>query len=71
MGYAVRTKRYRYVEWREWESKKVVARELYDHASDANESRNIVDQPASEKTVMRLAKILESGPDSVAPTGIE
>ena len=71
MGYAVRTERYRYVEWREWESKKVVARELYDHASDDNESRNIVDQPAFEKTVIRLAKILESGPDSVAPTRIE
>lgn len=43
MGYAVRTHRYRYVEWREWQSKKVVARELYDHEHDAAEMNNIAD----------------------------
>ena len=41
MGYAVRTKRYRYVEWRDWESKRVIATELYDHQSDPLETRNV------------------------------
>ena len=60
VGYAVRTERYRYVEWREWESKKVVARELYDHESDPLESRNVAGLPAHGGTVTKLAKILES-----------
>ncbi len=37
MGYAVRTARYRYVEWREWKSGTIEARELYDHEGDPNE----------------------------------
>lgn len=61
MGYAVRTERYRYVEWREWKTQDVVARELYDHASDPQESRNIAAQAAHQGTVTRLATLLESG----------
>jgi len=71
MGYAVRTERYRYVEWREWETKDIVARELYDHTVDPRESRNIANQPAHDETMMRLAEILESGPDSVVPAQTE
>lgn len=65
MGYAVRTERYRYVEWREWKSGTVVARELYDHSSDPWESHNIASRPAHEATVTRLANLLESGPSKV------
>ena len=34
MGYAVRTDRYRYVEWQKAESGDVLARELYDAVAD-------------------------------------
>jgi iduronate 2-sulfatase len=45
MGYAMRTERYRYIEWLEKTSGKVAARELYDHESDADENENIADKP--------------------------
>jgi len=45
MGYAVRTDGYRYVEWREWKSKHVVAVELYEHKHDSDEMRNVSGQP--------------------------
>ncbi|GAA0545794.1 sulfatase [Chitinophaga japonensis] len=41
MGYSLRTKRYRYTEWRQMRSDAIVARELYDHEQDAEESANI------------------------------
>ena len=68
MGYAVRTERYRYVEWQEWETKKVIARELYDHSSDPHESRNIAGQPDHKQTVMRLADLLKRGPKAQQPS---
>ena len=43
MGYAVRTERYRYIEWRDRNSQAVQARELYDHATDAQENVNAVE----------------------------
>ncbi len=61
MGYAVRTERYRYVEWREWETKQVVARELYDHEHDPHEMRNTAKQPGQSDIVRRLAGVLEDG----------
>ena len=41
MGYAIRTDRYRYVEWRKRDGTEVVARELYDHQTDPDEDRNV------------------------------
>ncbi|MBL6763830.1 MAG: sulfatase-like hydrolase/transferase [Verrucomicrobiae bacterium] len=41
MGYAMRTERYRFVEWLDRASAKLVANELYDHQTDPGESRNI------------------------------
>ena len=46
MGYSVRTSRVRYTEWRDWKTGKTLARELYDHESDAAEMRNAIDSPA-------------------------
>jgi iduronate 2-sulfatase len=43
MGYSVRTEKIRYTEWRDWESGKLLGRELYDHTSDPGETRNVVD----------------------------
>ncbi|MBP89505.1 MAG: iduronate-2-sulfatase [Planctomycetaceae bacterium] len=71
MGYAVRTHRYRYVEWQDWKSKKVVARELYDHDSDPHESRNVAAQAKYAETNRELARTLKGGWKSVLPDTAE
>jgi iduronate 2-sulfatase len=67
MGYAVRTDRYRYVEWREWDSQQVVARELYDHTSDPLEARNVAALPKNTMVVNDIAQILANGWRQVLP----
>ena len=61
MGYTIRTKDFRYVEWRQWETRKVVARELYDHRIDKQEMVNIVEQEQYSDNVKELSKLLNSG----------
>jgi iduronate 2-sulfatase len=41
MGRAIRTPRYRLVEWRDRESGTLLGRELYDHEKDRNEATNV------------------------------
>ncbi|MEQ8789362.1 MAG: sulfatase [Pirellulaceae bacterium] len=60
MGYSLRTDRYRYTEWREFESGKIVARELYDHQSDPGETVNLAGSTDRQETVDRLTPQLES-----------
>ena len=48
MGVSVRTARYRYTEWRDFVTGRAVARELYDHASDPDENRNVIDSPPDQ-----------------------
>ena len=67
MGYAIRTDRYRYVEWREWMMKKVVARELYDHRSDAKEMVNIAGRKEHEATLAELSRLLSAGWQAALP----
>ena len=54
MGYAMRTERYRYVEWRDKVTGNVRARELYDHDMDAMENVNIADR-VNPDTLHKLA----------------
>ena len=61
MGYAVRTDRYRYVRWQDWETKQVVAQELYDHQTDPNEMFNLADRPEHAPIVHRLNDTLDDG----------
>jgi len=61
MGYALRTQRYRYIEWQDWESKQVVARELYDLASDPQETRNIAGIAKHKAAVEEMSQILSAG----------
>ncbi len=68
MGYAIRTDRYRYVEWRKWDTQDVVARELYDHRSDAKEMVNLAADKAYEKTLAQLSKRLGVGWKGSLPT---
>lgn len=71
MGYTVRTHRYRYVQWQDWESKKIVARELYDHDSDPHEARNVAAQAKHSDAIPELAGMLERGWKSVLPVTAE
>lgn len=60
MGYALRSDRYRYVEWRDRFSGEIVARELYDHQNDPMESINVVDDPAQSNAAKRMAALARS-----------
>jgi iduronate 2-sulfatase len=51
MGYSVRTPHVRYTEWRDWETGKLVAAELYDHARDPNELENRIASPPDAKAL--------------------
>lgn len=57
MGYAVRTKDHRLVEWRDFETGQVTARELYDHRTNHSEDENIADS-APQEIVDSLTKLL-------------
>ena len=51
LGVSMRGERYRYTEWDEGEA----GRELYDHASDPHETRNLADDPSQAALVARLS----------------
>lgn len=61
MGYSVRTDRYRYVEWRQWKSGKIVARELYDYETSDIETENCIGIPQYAGTQQKLERILSAG----------
>lgn len=44
-GYSVRSKDFRYTEWRHAKTGKIVAQELYDHRSDPQENLNVAQSP--------------------------
>ena len=67
MGYAIRTARYRYVEWRQWNTTKVVARELYDHRTDPKEMVNLAPRKEHRATVAELSKQLTAGWQAALP----
>ena len=58
MGYSVRTDRFRYTEWRDWNTGKPVARELYDHSCDERETVNRVESPEFAADVAACAALL-------------
>ncbi|TKJ36319.1 MAG: iduronate sulfatase [Planctomycetes bacterium B3_Pla] len=61
MGYSMRTKRFRYTEWQDTRTNKVMARELYDHAKDPQENVNAAAEPQYKQDVQRLARMLAQG----------
>lgn len=67
MGYAMRTSGYRYVEWREWKTGEIVARELYDSARDPSEMKNLAPNPSFRETVDELSKMLRAGWRAASP----
>ena len=67
MGYTIRTDRYRYVEWINWETKAFTAAELYDHENDPLEQRNIANLPENAALVQDLAAQMKAGADGALP----
>ena len=61
MGYAVRTKNHRYVQWKDWKSGEVLEEELYDHKTDPNEMVNIASDIKQAATLFQHQRILEAG----------
>lgn len=54
MGYSVKTERYNYVEWIQLNTGEVLARELYDHQGDPEETRNVIDDPQYASEIVLL-----------------
>lgn len=67
MGYAMRTDRYRYVEWRDFKTAEVKAIELYDHQVDPAEVDNIADNPSNMALVKKLKQKLKDGWQQARP----
>jgi arylsulfatase A-like enzyme len=61
MGMSMRTERYRYVEWLNWETKELKAIELYDHDNDPQENVNIANLPENKELVLQLAEKMKKG----------
>lgn len=55
MGYSVALGRFRYTEWRDWGTGKVLGAEFYDHAGDPNELTNALD-PTKDTDDVRAAR---------------
>jgi arylsulfatase A-like enzyme len=69
MGYALRTDRYRYVEWQDRESREVRARELYDHEADPQENLNAAGAAERAGVIEELSGRLSAGPAAARPEG--
>ncbi len=67
MGYSVRTDRYRYTEWVNWETRELAATELYDHQHDPAETRNVAAQEDYADKREKMAAILDAGWTSALP----
>lgn len=59
MGYAVRTKDFRYVAWIVKETGAILGRELYDHRTDPGETVNVADEPGMAKIVAKHERLRE------------
>lgn len=68
MGYSVRTEHVRYTEWRDWQTGKLVGRELYDHRHDPAEMRNTVETPVDAAALEAAVALLHKEfPPAIAP----
>ncbi len=67
MGYSIRTPDHRYVQWREGQTGRILARELYDHALDPNEMRNLADVISHAERARQLEQLLQRGWQAALP----
>jgi len=61
MGYAMRTKRYRYVEWRRLKTGVILQRELYDHETDPGENVNVIADRQYAAAIRELKQVMKHG----------
>lgn len=54
MGYAMRTERYRYVEWLDATTGEITTREVYNHETDAAENENVAARPEHAELLKQL-----------------
>ncbi len=66
MGYAMKTDRYRFVEWLD-PAKKRLAVELYDHQKDPDENTNVAGKAENAALVAELSKQLAAGWRAAGP----
>ena len=59
MGYSVRTDRYRYTQWIEFESGAILTEEFYDYTQDNFEKANMINVPTYAKIIKGLRGKLE------------
>jgi hypothetical protein len=71
LGYAVRTDRWRYVEWRKANDNSVVARELYDMITDPSETTNLADKSEQAEVVSSHGALLAERPRCSSPDGLK
>lgn len=60
MGRSVRTARYRYTEWRDFETGALVGPELYDHGADPLETVNVASDPARAAAIAECQRLYRS-----------
>jgi iduronate 2-sulfatase len=60
IGYSVKNTGFRYTEWINSETKKVVASELYNHNLDPDENTNVVENPEYKSNIEELSKIIHA-----------
>jgi iduronate 2-sulfatase len=70
LGHAVRTDRWRYVEWRKRDGT-AAARELYDLQDDPLETVNIADRTEKSDVVDKHAALLKTRLEQPAPAGLK
>jgi iduronate 2-sulfatase len=63
IGYSVKTQRFNYVEWVQLKSGEVLARELYDHQNDPEETINVIDKPGYAEEILKLGAICKERKD--------
>ena len=67
MGYSVRTDRFRYTEWVDWQTGDLKATELYDHEVDPLETTNVSDNEDYAGSLQKMAEILTTGWTAAGP----
>jgi uncharacterized sulfatase len=58
---SVRTERYRYTEWEQWEE----SAELIDYSTDPDELSNVVDRSEYRETLLGMKRLLHAKRDSL------
>ena len=62
MGYSIRSNEYRLVEWRDFATGEVTAKELYDHRTDHSETENIIESVEARVVDELTAELLKTHP---------